>query len=230
MSKYGEGSVKNLDTEKSKYDEKLRDIAFFKAVKLKKGMKVLDVGAGVGDWCIKYAKLGCDVTGIDIVDSLSKMARDKANKYALNIQFKTSSIEDHDAPAEHYDLITGICVFQHITGERELKRSISNISRMTKRNGRVAILEYAPRKLSGREPYSDYMEIRTRAEWIKIFEGSGFKLVGERGVRVLGFKLYNSFKNKPIWSISLLIDRILCSLRFISNRYSDSRLFIFKKV
>jgi len=46
-------------------------------------MNVLDVGCGTGNFSIKLAKLGCNVTGIDISDNMLNIARKRQVKKIL---------------------------------------------------------------------------------------------------------------------------------------------------
>ena len=74
------------------------DLAF-ELLKVKKGMKILDMGCGTGNFSIKLAEKGCHVTGADISDEMLKIARKKASKLNHEIEFfnmekKSLSFED----------------------------------------------------------------------------------------------------------------------------------------
>lgn len=229
VEQYGDKSVMDLTHEKGLYDNELRKTAFSKGIKLKKDMKILDVGCGTGDWCIDYARAGCDVTGIDFVDNLINISRENAKKANLNIEFENQSLETYTKNNGYYDLVTSVTVLQHITDDASFKKSISNIFNLLRAGGTAAIIEYMPDKLKNSRKGNSYMKYRTKAEWVSYFERSGFKLIKEKSVRIVGFKLYNLFKHDLILRLSLSIDKILVYCDPLFRKYSDTRLLVFKK-
>lgn len=61
---------------------------------LSNARRLLDVGCGSGQTAIPAAKMGVDVTGIDIAENLVKHARQQASKAGLNAQFDVGDAED----------------------------------------------------------------------------------------------------------------------------------------
>ncbi len=228
VAQYGDKSVMDLDNKKGAYDNELRKTAFSKATKLKKDMEILDVGCGTADWCIDYARAGCDVTGIDFVENIINISRENAKKANLNIKFENQSLETY-TNNNYYDLVTSVTVLQHITDDARFNKSISNIFNLLRAGGRAAIIEYMPDKLKNSIKGNSYMRYRTKAEWVSYFERSGFKLIKEKSVRIVGFKLYNLFKHDLILRLSLSIDKNLVYCDPLFRKYSDTRLLVFKK-
>jgi len=228
VKEYGEKSVMDDNYKRGLYDDELRVFAFSQHKRIKRGMKILDAGCGSGNWSIRYAAIGCDVTGVDFMPELILIAKENAKKANVRVDFRVSAIEDFSAPKETYDLITSITVLQHITDEDRLKKTISNFHQMLKPTGEVLIMEYILRKVPVCQN-AGYTIIRDRAGWLKLFEEAGFDLVKEKPVRILGFKLYNLCERDFILRVSLLIDKLLCLMPFVSIRYTDTRLLIFKK-
>src|ERR1700751_108155 len=63
--------------------------ALVQTLGITKGLKVLDVGCGDGTTALPEAKLGADVTGIDIARNLVEAGKRRAAKHGLtNIQFQ----------------------------------------------------------------------------------------------------------------------------------------------
>ena len=56
------------------YADMLDKKAVFSFIQIRPRMKVLDVGCGVGRWCLEFAKRGTDVTGVDISEEMIRIA------------------------------------------------------------------------------------------------------------------------------------------------------------
>jgi ubiquinone biosynthesis O-methyltransferase len=229
VKRFGERSVMDTDYKKGVYDTTLRKYVFSKTITLKRGMKILDVGCGVGDWCNDYARAGCDVTGIDFINDLISIARENARKNNLPIKYENESVESYAANREHYDMVTSVTVLQHIKDKERFIKSISNIFGLLKPGGIAVIIEYMPYKVNDSMNTANYMRHIPRSKWIRYFEESGFKLIKEQSVRVLGFKLYNLFRFDIVLKLSLCIDQILTSCDPLFKRYADTRLLVLKK-
>jgi len=80
-----------------------------------KNKKVLDVGCGGGILSESMAKLGADVTGIDMGEKVIRIAELHALQSKLNIDYKCASIESivlkHKAS---YDVITCMEMLEHV--------------------------------------------------------------------------------------------------------------------
>ena len=71
---------------------------FIKRLDLKPGMTVLDVACGTGNLAIPAARLGANVTGVDIAANSVEQARQNAKAEGLNAKF-----DEGDAEALPYD-------------------------------------------------------------------------------------------------------------------------------
>ena len=71
---------------------------FINGLGLKPGMKVLDVACGTGNLSLPAARLGAEVTGVDIAPNLLEQARAKAEAEGLKIKF-----DEGDAEALPYE-------------------------------------------------------------------------------------------------------------------------------
>ncbi|AMP20963.1 hypothetical protein AZF37_07130 [endosymbiont 'TC1' of Trimyema compressum] len=61
-----------FDMKLGKYADVVETAIAFDLLKPQKGMRILDVGCGTGNFSIKLAKLGCEVTGIDVSEEMLK--------------------------------------------------------------------------------------------------------------------------------------------------------------
>jgi 2-polyprenyl-3-methyl-5-hydroxy-6-metoxy-1,4-benzoquinol methylase len=84
-----------------------------------RGKKVLDVGCGDGTNSVLLARLGADVTGIDISPKLIEIARSRAeiNQVVESCRFVCSPLETADLQADSFDLIWGDAVLHHLIPE-----------------------------------------------------------------------------------------------------------------
>jgi SAM-dependent methyltransferase len=102
------------------------------ALALPAGAKILDVGCGSG-WLSEYfARLGYDVTGIDISDDLIRMARERVENVPYNLDHETSlscrflthDIEVEPLP-EKFDAVICYDSLHHFENERTVFRHLA---------------------------------------------------------------------------------------------------------
>ncbi len=68
-------------------------------------LKVLDVGCGTGAMGLLYARMGYDVSGVDLSEAMMNQARMKAIRDNLAIDLKKGDAENLPYPDESFDLI-----------------------------------------------------------------------------------------------------------------------------
>lgn len=111
------------------------DLAF-KMIKIEKGMNVLDVGCGTGNFSIKLAERGCSVTGIDISDEMLKIAGAKAASRKLPIEFIKMDINDLKFGENEFDAVFSMAAFEFIDDGQKV---LPDILRIVKKGGQVLI-------------------------------------------------------------------------------------------
>ncbi|MGB4440562.1 MAG: class I SAM-dependent methyltransferase, partial [Sedimentibacter sp.] len=90
---------------KGNFVDKVETDLAFKMIKVEKGMKVLDIGCGTGNFSIKLAKMGCIVTGIDISDNMLNIACQKAEEENLDIKFLHMDLNDLKFKENEFDAV-----------------------------------------------------------------------------------------------------------------------------
>ncbi|MGH9871899.1 MAG: methyltransferase domain-containing protein [Pyrinomonadaceae bacterium] len=104
------------------------------ALALPPGAKILDVGCGSG-WLSEYfARLGYEVTGIDISDALVQMARERVvrvpydvdHETPLRCRFQTLDIETEALP-ENFDAVICYDSLHHFEDERKVFRHLATM-------------------------------------------------------------------------------------------------------
>ncbi|WIF94040.1 class I SAM-dependent methyltransferase [Caminicella sporogenes] len=111
------------------------DLAF-KLFKPKRGMRILDIGCGTGNFSIKLAKMGCKVIGIDISDEMLKIARKKAKKEGLDIEFYNMDVYNLRFEDDYFDGAFSMAAFEFI---KEPERAIEEIFRVVKKKSQIMI-------------------------------------------------------------------------------------------
>lgn len=182
-----------------KYDQPLRLKVIKKVINKIQGSindkKILDIGCGVGDFSFMFAKMGADVSGIDISEEAIKKAKERSEKEHFLCNFLVTSIKDVDFPTQSFDIITSMAVLQHILDYDELLLSAQKMVDLLKTGGYICLWETAPISLNQNMKDSEYMCFRTRKEWIEIFERKGVRLYFEMVHPSLGLSLIRVYNN-----------------------------------
>ncbi len=109
---------------------------------LKKGMKILEVGAGTGAYSIALAKEGYDVTAIELVESNLKVLRTNANgvkiKAGQGDALDLSRFED-----ESFDMVLNFGPMYHLFNKKDKVQAIKESVRVCKKNG-IVMFAYLP--------------------------------------------------------------------------------------
>lgn len=80
-------------------------LAFFDTLDIQPGQRVLDVACGAGQLSLPAARLGAQVTGVDIATNLIEQARERAREAGLSINFEEGDAEALNYPDGSFDLV-----------------------------------------------------------------------------------------------------------------------------
>jgi 2-polyprenyl-3-methyl-5-hydroxy-6-metoxy-1,4-benzoquinol methylase len=124
-----------------------------------KGQRLLDLGCGMGEESMYFAKLGAQVTAIDISQVGVEIALKRAlhNGLADRVQAFTMRADQVEFPDESFDVIHGFGIIHHIGLEAGLKE----VKRLLKPGGRGLFFEHmgnskAIEKMRMDTDYTDY--------------------------------------------------------------------------
>lgn len=116
---------------------------FIQEIQIKNPKYILDVATGTGDIAIEYSKYtNAKIIGCDISKKMIEIGKNKINKLNLKhrINIINADVECIPFSENTFDVITvafGIRNFQN------LKKSLSEILRVLKKNGELHILEFS---------------------------------------------------------------------------------------
>jgi predicted methyltransferase len=162
-------------------DKRQRPAELVRAIGVKPGMTVADVGTGVG-YMLPYlsAAVGPDgkVLGEDIFDDFLAKARATSEQAGLkNVTFVKGTEKSANLPDGQLDVILALDSYHHFNYPKEMLASFKSA---LKPGGHLAIVEYYKREGAMGGTNSALTHIRLDdADLIKEVESVGFKLVEE---------------------------------------------------
>ena len=110
---------------------------------LRPGERVLDVGCGSGDLALSAARqVGSRgaVWGIDAAPQMVEVARSKAKRRRLNVQFQVEAVEVLPFPDASFDVVLSSLMMHHLPGELR-RRALAEIRRVLRPGGRIVIVD-----------------------------------------------------------------------------------------
>lgn len=86
--------------------------------------RLLDVGCGRGDFLVSAREVGWEVTGVELVASAARTARDR---HQLDV--RAGRIEDADLEPASYDVVCGLHVVEHVLDVTAFLRQLAAVTR-----------------------------------------------------------------------------------------------------
>jgi ubiquinone/menaquinone biosynthesis C-methylase UbiE len=104
---------------------------------LKPGMKILDIGAGTGEYSVYFAKQGFDVTAIELVEENVNQIREKI-KEGFNIQvFQGNALDLSIIGDKRFDIVLCFGPLYHLGRIEDRMKCISEVKRVSKDTGKM---------------------------------------------------------------------------------------------
>jgi SAM-dependent methyltransferase len=146
-----------------------------------RGLKVLEIGCGLGTDGAQFAKAGADYTGIDLTEASIELAKKRFELDGLKGEFRVSDAEMLDFADETFDLVYSHGVLHHTP---ETGAAVREVHRVLKPGGRAMVMLYH------RGSYNYHVGIRVLRR-----AGAGL-LKSESGIKIV-----HSLTGEPIDSL-----------------------------
>lgn len=147
---------------------------------IKPSDKVLDLGCGIGRFTLRLANLCQEVYGIDTSLHAINICRKKAIDNGLsNAKFKVMDVRNLDFDDEMFNFVLSVTCLQFITEVTHLSTAIQETIRVTKKGGKVILLECTTDKRK-----DEFVVSLPRKEWFKIIKNTGCEIENWYGVDI----------------------------------------------
>jgi SAM-dependent methyltransferase len=104
-----------------------------------RGLKILEIGCGLGTDGAQFSKAGANYTGVDLTDAAVDLARRRFQLFDLPGCFQTGDAEHLDFPDEDFDLVYSHGVLHHTP---DTAQAIREIHRVLRPGGRAVVMLY----------------------------------------------------------------------------------------
>ncbi|HKO60521.1 MAG TPA: class I SAM-dependent methyltransferase [Pyrinomonadaceae bacterium] len=104
-----------------------------------RGLKVLEIGCGLGTDGAQFAEAGADYTGVDLTEAAVELARKRFETFGIKGNFETADAEQLQFRDNSFDLVYSHGVLHHTP---ETAKAVREIHRVLKPGGRAMVMLY----------------------------------------------------------------------------------------
>lgn len=132
----------NIFDEDSRLSTKAARIEFLTTIRqiqkyLKPGMKILDLGAGTGEYSLYFAKKGYEVTAIELVDKHAKRIKKKSTP-DMNLEVFQGNAKDISIIEDNsFDIVLCFGPLYYLEKVEDKMKCIEEVKRVCKDNGKM---------------------------------------------------------------------------------------------
>ena len=185
-------SVANLEQDPDNLQLKIRDEVekVFDWLPDLKGKRIVDLGAGVGQWSFRFAnRMAEQVTAVEFTESLSQLGTEEARKrQCTNVEFIVSPAEKFRSE-KSYDVVFISGLFVYLNDD-QAESLINNLPSLCDQDTVVLLRDGTG--VAGRHEINDRLSehlqanysatYRTREQYKALFEKAGFVLVRDENM------------------------------------------------
>ena len=146
-----------------------------------RGLRVLEIGCGLGTDGAQFAKAGADYTGVDLTEAAIELARKRFELTGLKGTFQVADAEKLEFADESFDIVYSHGVLHHTP---DTSAAVREIHRVLKTGGRAIVMLYH------RGSYNYRIGIR-------VLRRAGAGLLQSEG----GIKIVNALTGEPVESL-----------------------------
>jgi len=130
----------NIFDEESRLKSKAIRVEFLTTVRqiekyLRKGMKILDLGAGAGEYSLYFADKGYAVTAVELVDHHVDKIKEKKKDDMELVAFQGTALDLSKFEDKSFDIISCFGPLYHLVEEQDALKCISEVKRVCKDSG-----------------------------------------------------------------------------------------------
>ena len=103
------------------------------------GLRVLEIGCGLGTDGAQFARAGADYTGIDLTEAAIDLAQKRFELFNLPGKFQTDDAEKLSFPDNTFDVVYSHGVLHHTP---DIESAISEVHRVLRPGGRAKVMLY----------------------------------------------------------------------------------------
>ena len=104
-----------------------------------KGLRVLEIGCGMGTDGVQFAKAGAIYTGVDLTEAAIDLAHRNFELNDLRGEFRVADAENLDFTDQSFDLVYSHGVLHHTP---DIQRAVTEVHRVLKPGGRAVVMLY----------------------------------------------------------------------------------------
>ena len=104
-----------------------------------RGLKVLEIGCGLGTDGAQFAKAGAEYTGVDLTDAAIELAKKRFDLLGLAGEFQVADAEKLNFPDDSFDVVYSHGVLHHTPN---IEAAVQEIHRVLKPGGRAIVMLY----------------------------------------------------------------------------------------
>jgi ubiquinone/menaquinone biosynthesis C-methylase UbiE len=124
-----------------------------------RGLKVLEIGVGLGTEHQRFAEAGADLYGIDLTERAIEHTRKRLATFCLSSRLSVGDVENLDIPDESFDLLYSWGVLHHTP---DTPKAIAEVYRVIKHGGEARVMIYHKWSMVGFMLWLRYALLRLR--------------------------------------------------------------------